>query len=69
MEQDTQTEGERRVRVDFNVENDSNVNDIKVASAKLIDLINSQPGDGRLKALALTSIEEGAMWGVKAVTG
>jgi hypothetical protein len=50
------------------------INAIKCAAAALIDLIDSAVGDefnsevARLRALALTNIEEGSMWAVKAVT-
>lgn len=71
------TIGESRVRTDFNVTNNDLVSDIKNKSAELINLINSiQDGNvrrypaeaGRLKSLAMTAIEEGAMWAVKAET-
>ncbi len=73
----SKTFGEGRVRVDFNASNSETVGQIKVAAAKLIDLIASIedgtnrviPGEViRLKALAMTAIEEGAMWAVKAET-
>ena len=66
------TKGERLVRVDFNVSGSSEVDQIKTEAARLIDRIEALPapdGDtGRHKALAITAIEEGAMWGVKAAT-
>lgn len=73
------TLGERRVRVDFNTTKDDYVNLLKQKSAELIDIIdkaanNPKWDDGtlgewkRLKSLAMTSIEEGAMWAVKAAT-
>lgn len=76
------TLGERRVKVSFNPSKDEQaiyVNRIKQQAAELIDLINDAAaspqftdedfGDWkRLKALAITAIEEGAMWGVKAAT-
>ena len=69
------TLGEYRVGIDFNPSHDDLVGQIKRKAADLIDLISSVP-DGsnyaperkRLKALALTAIEDGAMWGVKAAT-
>lgn len=72
------TLGEARVRTSFNVSEKSTVNEVKVLAAQLIDAINSipEPDDNaaekgeffRVKALAMTAIEEGAMWGVKAAT-
>ena len=70
------TKGEYRVDVDFNPSGYDMVGKIKRAAADLIDLIgdveDSVPSShdevNRLKALAQTAIEEGAMWGVKAAT-
>lgn len=73
------TLGERRVRVQFNPSNDDYVHQLKESGAKFIDLIDQaaanpkfkdeQFGDfARLKALAITSIEEGTMWVVKMAT-
>ena len=68
------TKGEYRVGIDFNPSGNSGVNHIKQAAAALIDLIEEIPSGAersevsRLKALAATAIEEGAMWAVKAVT-
>ena len=66
------TNGERLVRVDFNVSGNSEVDQIKTEAARLIDRIEALPapdGDtGRHQALAMTAIEEGAMWGVKTAT-
>lgn len=73
------TKGEYRVGVKFNPSQNSLVDRIKRASADLIDLIETIPAtmrdDGprgpevaRLKALAQTAIEDGAMWAVKAAT-
>lgn len=64
----TPTLGAQRVRLDFNPGSDTAVDRIKRAGAALIDAINDETGDPRLKALAMTSAEEAAMWGVKAVT-
>jgi hypothetical protein len=68
----TQTLGEYRVGINFNPSNDDAVGQIKRRAADLIDYINQLPTDvpeaGRLKALALTAIEDGAMWAVKAAT-
>lgn len=72
-----QTKGEYRVGISFNPSQDDAVSRIKRAAADLIDMIDSIPSDrdsergneaGRLKALAQTSIEDGAMWAVKAAT-
>lgn len=71
------TRGEYRVGINFNPSADDMVGKIKRAAADLIDLIETiQPEGGverciemtRLKALAMTAIEEGAMWAVKAAT-
>ena len=73
------TIGEKRVRVTFNPSNDDYVHQLKESGAKFIDLLSSaavnpdftkeQVGEFmRLKALAMTSIEEGTMWGVKMAT-
>lgn len=60
--------GAERVRLDFNPSADTAVGRIKHAAALLIDIINAESGDHRLKALAMTAAEEASMWGVKAVT-
>lgn len=67
--------GEYKVGIDFNPSADDKVGQIKRAAADLIDLIEGITGEGpelpergRLKALAMTAIEEGAMWAVKAAT-
>lgn len=75
------TLGERRVRTDFNVSANGQVDEIKQKSAQLIDLVKNLPRDGggpadtqtenerqRLISLALTAYEEAAMWAVKAAT-
>lgn len=79
MENKIKTLGEKRIRVDFNPSNDEYVHLLKQKSAELINLIdqaaNYPKWDDetlkewlRLKALAMTSIEEGALWAVKAAT-
>ena len=79
MEQKIKTLGEKRVRVEFNVNNDEYIHLLKQKSAELINLVdqavNHPSWDDetlrewlRLKALAMTSIEEAAMWAVKAAT-
>lgn len=76
------TKGEYRVGITFNPSDDDMVGKIKRAAADLIDLIDSIPVLGaeteaqllrsaevaRLKALAQTAIEDGALWAVKAAT-
>lgn len=79
METKKKTLGERRVRVDFNTTKDTYVDLLKEKSAELIDIIDKAANNPkwddetlgewkRLKSLAMTSIEEGAMWAVKAAT-
>ena len=72
-----QTKGEYRVGISFNPSQDDAVGRIKRLAADLIDLIDTIPSDrdsergnevGRVKALAQTAIEDGAMWAVKAAT-
>lgn len=73
------TLGEYRVGISFNPGGDEMVNKIKRAAADLIDLVaRIDTGSGvhedtrnevtRLKALAMTHIEDAAMWAVKAAT-
>lgn len=73
------TLGERRVRVSFNPGNDDYVYETKEAAAKFIDLVDQSAASpkwdeekfkewARLKALAMTAIEEASMWAVKAAT-
>jgi hypothetical protein len=72
------TKGEYRVGISFNPSADDTVAIIKSMAAALIDEIESIPAGShewgidkertRLKALAQTAIEEGAMWAVKAAT-
>jgi hypothetical protein len=67
------TLGEYRVGIDFNPGGHEGVSKIKRAAADLIDLIHvlvdgSSPEVARLKALAMTHVEDGAMWAVKAET-
>jgi hypothetical protein len=66
------TKGEYRVGITFNPSNDDTVSKIKRLAADLIDLIETIPVDVeeriRLKALAQTAVEDGAMWAVKAAT-
>ena len=71
------TKGEYRVGITFNPSNDDKVGQIKRSAADLIDLIETVATGGtdaqsievaRLRALAQTAVEEGAMWAVKAAT-
>jgi len=71
------TKGEYRVGINFNPSADDKVGRIKSMAAQLIDMIETITTDGenhqyievvRLKALAQTSVEEAAMWAVKAAT-
>ncbi len=71
------TLGEKRIRTDFNVSGDTEIDHIKKSTAQLIDYLNKHTGDdsgaisdeqGRLVKLAQTSYEEAAMWAVKAIT-
>lgn len=68
------TKGEYRVGIGFNPSADDTVGKIKRAAADLIDAVPSDRDTvagnerGRLKALAQTAIEDGAMWAVKAAT-
>lgn len=71
---ENKTLGEKRVRVDFNVAGSEVVDQIKIKSAELIDLVGSLPVESgpseksRLIALAQTTYEEATMWAVKAAT-
>ena len=73
------TKGEYLVGITFNPGGNETVDKLKRAAADLIDLVEAikapedptqlQPSEvGRLKALAITNIENGAMWAVKAAT-
>jgi hypothetical protein len=67
------TLGEYRVGINFNPGGNELVNKIKRAAAELIDLIDrvdcaTESEIIRLKYLAMTHIEDGAMWAVKAIT-
>ena len=64
-----ETVGEQRVRVSFNIGDNSDVNTIKQKSAELINICEAfKAKDGRLASLAQTAFEEAAMWAVKAAT-
>ena len=69
----SKTLGESRIRTSFNPSDDSKVQHIKERAAEFINYVNDNVEakdveTGRLKSLALTSIEEAAMWAVKAAT-
>jgi hypothetical protein len=64
-----QTLGLRRVRHTFNPGSNPLVDQIKVKTAELIDLVEqNKMHDQRLAALAQTHYEDAAMWAVKLVT-
>lgn len=66
------TLGEKRVKVDFNVSNDTLVDQIKVKTAELIDLLESMNEQEktvectRLIDIAQTNYETACMYAVKA---
>ncbi len=63
------TVGEYKVGISFNPSGNPEVDQLKRAAADLIDLVGSGEGEiGRLKGLAVTHIEDAAMWAVKAAT-
>lgn len=68
----SKTIGEKRVRTSFNPENNDTVATIKNDAAALINKVSALPAVDdeayRLKAIAMTSLEEAAMWAVKAAT-
>ena len=67
------TEGQYRVGVSFNPSNNPAVDSIKFKAAELIDELAAIAADrdhpgARCASIAMTEIESGAMWAVKAVT-
>ena len=61
--------GEARVRVNFNVSNSSEVDEIKRLTAELINRCEQlKEKDPRLASLAQTEYESACMWAVKAAT-
>jgi len=65
------TEGEWRVGVTFNPSNNEWVDEVKRATAELIDLLEemkSKSNDPRSLAKAQTDYEQAAMWAVKGIT-
>jgi len=65
---DMSSYGRWAVGVEFNPSGNPKVHDVKVAAAALIDMIDAVGKDERTKALALTAVEEAAMWAVKSIT-
>jgi len=63
-----QTLGQYYVGTDFNPGHNTAVDEIKHKAADLIDCIQRSGVDPRTRALAITNIEQGAMWGVKSAT-
>ena len=73
MELPKPTLGEYRVGITFNPSGSGAVYEIKTLAAALIDRVALIPDHSggevpRLKALAMTAVEDAAMWGVKAAT-
>ena len=80
MEQEQQTEnkvltyGEKAVGLNFNPSNDSAVDRIKQKAAALIDELNdlreasTNGEEKRMYSIAITEIQSGQVWGVKAAT-
>lgn len=75
----SKTLGEKRTRIEFNPSNEDYVFQLKAKGAELIDFINEAANKPswddetlgewkRLKALAMTEIESGTSWAVKAAT-
>ena len=81
MENKRQTLGEFKVRTSFNPSEMTDVSVLKDRAAMFINIVDSLTLStnrayteqetkefGRLKSLAMTSIEEASMWAVKAAT-
>lgn len=73
------TLGQSRVRVEFNPSKTDYVHELKMSGANFIDLVDGSACNPkfkdeevrefmRLKALAMTAIEEATMWAVKSAT-
>lgn len=61
--------GEKRVRIKFNPSSSSAVDQIKMQTAELINAVEDMKDlDLRLAYLAQTAYEEAAMWAVKLAT-
>ena len=78
-EQDKQepTFGMKAVGIDFNPSGDPNVNRIKMQCANIIDtleefrqraIVSADTEKVHMYSIAITDIQSGQMWGVKAVT-
>lgn len=68
-----QTLGEKRIRTKFNPGSNDTVQQLKELAAQMIDLLEmlrtvGGDKDQRLISTAQTSVEEAAMWAVKAAT-
>lgn len=74
QETPTLTFGQKAVGISFNPSNDSRVDRIKQLSANLIDEIHGLRSETssaevkRMSSLAISEIQTGQMWGVKAAT-
>lgn len=67
------TFGEKAVGLIFNPSSDPDVQTIKEACARIIDFCHdlrqkSSPDKDRMLSLAITEIQTGQMWAVKAIT-
>lgn len=66
--------GEKAVGISFNPSNNTQVEEIKQSCAKVIDYLNNlrnttdNPEQKRMYSVAITDIQSGQMWGVKAAT-
>ena len=64
------TIGEKRARLDFNLDGNPTVQSFKARTAHLIDFLldSISTRDPRLAALAMTACEEACVWAVKCAT-
>lgn len=69
------TFGEKAVGITFNIDGDTEVDQIKRACANLIDKLNDirakspdKREEARMLSIAITEIQTAQMWAVKAVT-
>lgn len=62
------TKGQWLVGIDFNPSNNTDVRNIKTMASDFIDFIDKHGKDERLTSIAITTIEEAAMWAVKSAT-
>lgn len=62
------TYGDHLVGRTFNPSGNGKVDYIKERAANLIDYVRSNGQDDRCTALAITALEEAAMWAVKSIT-